>query len=160
MSPATAFLINILLALVWAAATGIFSVANLAIGFALSFVILLFAQRVVGGSAYFLKFEEALKLGAFFAWELVMASVRVAIDVVTPAHRSRPGMIAIPLDVQSDAEITMLASLITLTPGTLSLEISPDRRLLYIHAMFIDDPDEMRRQIKDGLERPLMEVFR
>ena len=54
----------------------------------------------------------------------------------------------------------LLANLVSLTPGTLSLEVSEDRRVLYIHAMFVDDRDALRRQIKDGFERRLLEVMR
>ena len=72
----------------------------------------------------------------------------------------RPGVIGIPLDAKTDLEITMLANVISLTPGTLSLDVSPDRKTLYIHAMYVVDPDELRREIKDGLERRLMELLR
>jgi multicomponent Na+:H+ antiporter subunit E len=156
----TAFLVNLLFALVWAAATGIFTLGNLIVGFALSFAVLLYAQRVVGASSYFDKFRQAVALAVFFVWELVMASIRVAYDVITPVHLARPGVLAIPLDAKTDEEITMLASMISLTPGTLSLEVSEDRRLLYIHAMFIDDADELRREVKQGFERRLLELLR
>jgi multicomponent Na+:H+ antiporter subunit E len=160
MTVAAALLFNILLALTWAAATGDFTLGNLVLGFAVSFAILAFAQPVMGGSTYFVKAPQILRLAALFAWELAVASVRVAHDVVTPTHYSRPGVVAVPLDAETDVEITALASLISLTPGTLSLDVSPDRRVLYIHAMFVGDPDEVRRQIKDGFERRLLEVMR
>ena len=69
-------------------------------------------------------------------------------------------MVAIPLDAETDAEITLLANLITLTPGTLSLDVSDDRRVLYIHAMYVDDVEELRRSIKDGFEKRVMELLR
>jgi len=84
----------------------------------------------------------------------------VARDVVTPQHTARPGIIALPLDARSDFEISTLASVISLTPGTLSLDVSSDRATLYVHCMFVDDPDEMKRSIKNGLERKLLEVLR
>jgi len=62
--------------------------------------------------------------------------------------------------MKTDLEITVFANMITLTPGTLSLDLSEDRCLLYIHVMFLDDIDQTRRQIKDGLERRLLEVMR
>lgn len=101
-----------------------------------------------------------LGLGLFFVWELILANLRVAHDVITPRHYMRPGILAVPLDAQTDLEITMLSNLITLTPGTLSLDISIDRRVLYIHAMYIDDVDEVRQKIKDGYERRILEVLR
>ena len=101
-----------------------------------------------------------LGLGLFFVWELILANLRVAHDVITPRHYMRPGILAVPLDAQTDLEITMLSNLITLTPGTLSLDISIDRRVLYIHAMYIDDVDEVRQKIKEGYERIILEVLR
>lgn len=101
-----------------------------------------------------------IELTLFFLWELILANLRVAHDVLTPKHYKRPGVVAIPLDARTNAEITLLACLITLTPGTLSLEVSQDRRVLYVHDMFIDDPDEVRRSIKAGFERRLLEVMR
>jgi multicomponent Na+:H+ antiporter subunit E len=72
----------------------------------------------------------------------------------------RPGVVAVPLDARTDAEITLLANLITLTPGTLSLDVSADRSFLYVHAMYVDDVNDVKRQIKDGFERRLLEVMR
>ena len=54
----------------------------------------------------------------------------------------------------------MLANLITLTPGTLTLDVAPDRKSLYVHAMFVDDPEQIRAEIKNGMERRLLEVMR
>lgn len=108
-----------------------------------------------------LKLWQIGKLLLFFAWELVVANVRVARDVLIPGPGyKRPGIVAVPLDVTSPSEITLLACLITLTPGTLSLDVSADRSVLYIHEMFISDPDEVRRNIKEGFERRVLEVFR
>lgn len=95
----------------------------------------------------------------FYLVELFLANLRVAHDVLTPRHRMKPGIIAIPLDAKSDLEIISLANLITMTPGTLSLDVSTDRRVLYIHAMYIDDLEGLRSKIKDGFEKKVMEVF-
>jgi multicomponent Na+:H+ antiporter subunit E len=73
-----------------------------------------------------------------------------------------PGVVAIPLDARTDAEIALLANLITLTPGSVTLDISEDRRVLYVHAMYIDggDVDAYRRSVKEGLERRVLELLR
>jgi multicomponent Na+:H+ antiporter subunit E len=68
--------------------------------------------------------------------------------------------VAIPLDVETDVEITLLANLITLTPGTLSMDISDDRKVLYVHAMYVDDPEALRAEIKNGFERRVLEMLR
>lgn len=156
------FLWNILLALAWAALSSDFTAGNFTIGFPLGYLILWMAQRVLGPSKYFLKVSQAGRFALFFLWELILANLRVAYDVATPRHHSRPGVIAIPLDAKTDLEITLLANLITLTPGTLSLDVSADRRFLYIHAMYIDndDIDAVRRKLKNGFERRVLEVLR
>jgi multicomponent Na+:H+ antiporter subunit E len=72
----------------------------------------------------------------------------------------RPAILAIPLDVKTDLEITTLANLITLTPGTLSLDVSSDRKVLYIHAVYVHDVPAFKKYIKDSLERRVREVLR
>ena len=91
---------------------------------------------------------------------MLIANLRVAYEVLTPRYQMRAAIIAIPLDAESDLEITVLANLITLTPGTLSLDVSPDRKTLYIHAMHVRDVEKFRNDIKVRLERRVMEVFK
>ena len=153
------FLWNILLALTWAFMSGQFTPGNFLLGFVFGYGILFLAQRMVGRSFYFRRVRRIIGFLLFFLKELVVANLRVAYAVVAPKPRLRPGVLAIPLDVQTDLEITTLANCITLTPGTLSLDVSDDRRVLYIHDMFIDDPEAERRNIKEGLERRIIEVF-
>lgn len=154
------FLANLLLALTWAAMTGEVTETSLFTGFLLGYMILYFVQDLLGLSLKTLKIRPVTGLVAFFLRDLVAANLRVAYDVVTPKHRMRPGVIALSLDAQTDEEITLLANLITLTPGTLILDVSPDRRRLFIHVMYLDEPDAVRREIKDGLERRLLKVMR
>jgi multicomponent Na+:H+ antiporter subunit E len=151
---------NVLLALAWAAVNGQFTLGSLLTGFALGFAILLLLRRVVGAPDYAYKARQAFGLAGFFVWELVLSNLRVAYDVITPNYRMRPGVVAIPLDVTTDAQITLLANLITLTPGTLTLDVSDDRRTLYLHAMYVgEDVDAFRRGIKEGFERRILEVL-
>jgi multicomponent Na+:H+ antiporter subunit E len=157
-----AFLWNLLLAFAWAVAGGQFTLASFLVGFVIGFLILLFAQRLFGPSAYFTKAPQVIRFIFFYFGELILANFRVAYDVVTPTHYMRPGVIAVPLEAQTDAEIALLANLITLTPGSLSVDLSPDRRVLYVHTMYIndDDVDQARRQIKELLERRVLQVLR
>jgi multicomponent Na+:H+ antiporter subunit E len=80
--------------------------------------------------------------------------------VLGPVSRLRPGIVAVPLTNDRDAEIALLADLITLTPGTLSLELSEDRRVLHVHALDASDPEGLRRDIRDGFERRIREALR
>ncbi|MGO8586911.1 Na+/H+ antiporter subunit E, partial [Rhizobium ruizarguesonis] len=72
----------------------------------------------------------------------------------------KPGIFAFPLTVTSDFEITLLANLITLTPGTLSFDVSTDRRTLYVHALDCSYPEATKRDIVNCFERKIMEAFR
>lgn len=100
-----------------------------------------------------------LALGGLFVYELFVSSLRVAWDVVTPRHRSRPGILAVPLDAREPGEITILANFISLTPGSLSLDVSADRRTLFVHLMFIADPEAARTSIRT-LEQRVLKVWR
>ena len=152
--------INLLLSSIWAALQGDIDLANLATGFAFGYVILWFARPALSDTGYFGKTRAVVGFVLFFVKELVVSSLRVAWEVLTPTSYRRPGVVAVPLDLDSDIEITLLANVVTLTPGTLSLDVSADRRTLYVHGMFIDDPEQFRREIKDGFERRILELVR
>jgi len=155
----TTFLLNILLAMSWIALTGTFTPANLIIGFVLGYAVLAITQRLMAPSGYFSRVPKVLSFALFFLWELADASVRVAIVVVSPQMNIRPAVVAVPLDVRSNGAITLLANLITLTPGTLYLDVSADRRVMYIHTIHVDDLDEFRHRIKHSYERRVREIL-
>lgn len=152
--------IHAFLALGWAAILGHFSVGTLSAGFAIGYAVLWLVRPLYGPTDYFERFWRALGLVAVFLFELVAASLRVVWDVLTPTQYSRPGVIAVPLEARTPAEVTVLANLISLTPGSLSLEVSEDGRTLYVHAMFVDDPEALRQELKHKLERRVLQVFR
>jgi len=156
----TALFWNVVLALVWAMATGELSGAGLGKGFALGYLALWLCRPLLPESGYFRKPLQFIRFAFLFLWALLVANLRVAYDVITPKLHMRPSILAIPLEARTDEEITLLASLITLTPGTLSIEVSDDRRKLFIHAMFVDEAEQFRRQLKEGFERRLLEVLR
>lgn len=151
---------NIVLGFVWALATGDFTPRNYATGFGIGFVVLLFTGNAMPSARYHARLVKTLRFMLFFIWELILANLRVAHDVITPRLRARPAIIALPLEARTDEEITLLANLISLTPGTLSLDVSADRSTLYVHAMFGQDPDELRAVLKNGFERRLLEAMR
>ncbi|MBN2119224.1 MAG: Na+/H+ antiporter subunit E [Anaerolineales bacterium] len=156
----TYFMLNIALALAWAALTGNFNPANLIAGFALGYGALFVIRRALEPSDYFVKVWQVIGFVFFFLWELLLANLRVAHDVLTLRNYMKPRVIALPLDARTDAEITALAYFISLTPGTLSLDISTDRNTMFIHAMYAPDADALRREIKQGVERRLLRLMR
>jgi multicomponent Na+:H+ antiporter subunit E len=154
------FLLNILLGLLWTAVSGPIDEAQLALGFILGYLVLWTMRPVLGETRYFDKLPQTLSFIGFFLMELALANWRVAIDVLSPRPRRRLGVVAVPLELPSDAAITLLANLITLTPGSISLDVSEDRGTLYVHTMFLDDPDSFRREVKEGFERRVLELLR
>jgi multicomponent Na+:H+ antiporter subunit E len=147
------FGLNIILAIAWVAFTGSVSLVGLITGFVIGYGALWLIQPLIGTSSYFKRVAAWIKLVIMFHYELIVSSIAVAIDVLTPRHRSRPAIIEVPLDVKTDTGILLVTNLISLTPGTLSLDVSEDRKTLLVHAMFADDPDALRKSLKDGMER-------
>jgi multicomponent Na+:H+ antiporter subunit E len=107
----------------------------------------------------FTKLSYGVSLLVYFLWELVVANVLLARDVMRPLSRLRPAIVAVPLSLKDDKQILLLANLITLTPGTLSLDVSSDRKYLYVHAMRAEDIAAFRRGIQSGLERRIRRLF-
>ncbi len=154
------FLINILLAFAWSAVTGSFSEVNLVFGFVLGTGVLYLIREQVGTTGYFLRATRVLILVWTFLYELVLSAARVAKIVWTPDISGlQPGIIAYPLTVDRDFEITLLANLITLTPGTLSVDVSEDRKVIYVHCIDVPDPQETISDIHDAFERKILEAF-
>lgn len=155
-----AFVINLVLAIVWSIAAGEFSMQHLLTGFVVSYIVLWWLQPLLGPTAYFQKFPRAIGFAGLFVWELVKSNLRVAWDVVTPSAYRSPAIVAVPLDVTTDAEISLLGILLTLTPGSLTIDVSDDRRVLYVHSMFVDDPESFRQSVKNTFEKQIIELFR
>lgn len=154
------FSMNLLLAVVWAALMADFTMDSLLVGYVLGYGALWLAQPLFGErSPYFVRVWRVIRLTLFFLYELVVSSIRVAWDVITPQDLSRPAIIEMPLDVESDIEILLVTNLISLTPGTLSLDVTADRKTLIVHAMFAEDPEVLVQELKDGMERMVKEVF-
>ena len=154
-------LANIFLALAWTALQGSVTLASLAAGWLLGYFILLLLVKagVLGPSRYVGRMARFAKLIGFFLFELVVANLRVAVDVVRPRYRMTPGVIRLPLAAQSDAEIVLLAALINLTPGSVALDVSEDRSVMYVHVMYVSSPDAARAEIKHGFERRILELL-
>ena len=154
------FLWNGLLALVWAMITGNFAPANIAFGFGLGFVVLLLAGPVIGSRDYVASIRDVISLVTFFLYELILSNFRMAWDVIRPRLDIQPGVLAIPIDAITDVEITLLANLVTLTPGSLTLDVSDDRQTIYLHVMDMGDAEAVRRALKNGFERRILAVTR
>lgn len=154
------FLMNLLLAFIWVALTGSLYFSNFYFGFLLGFFILWLMNRSEEDHRYFSRVPKIIGFILYFIYELTKANIQVAYDVMTPKFFMKPGIIRYPMNARSDFEINMLSTVISLTPGTLIMDISEDKTVLYIHVMYIKDKDKFIRQIKNGFERRLLEVMR
>lgn len=145
---------NLFLAVIWALFFGGFTWLTVLSGLAVGYGILWVLQPLQGArSTYFSRVWYWAKLIVMFLYELLVSSVQVLKDIFTPQHLSNPAIIDMPLDVKSDAGILLVTNLISLTPGTLSIDVSEDRKMLQLHVMFADDPEAVCRQLKQGMER-------
>lgn len=153
------YAVNLLMAIVWAAVTGSASLHNLIFGFLLSTLALGLIREQINGTGYITRSLRVASLLWLFLVELAKSAWKVAVMVVSPRLDIKPGIFAFPLTVTRDFEITLLANLITLTPGTLSVDVSDDKKTLYVHAIDCADPEGARRDIADGFERKILEAF-
>lgn len=153
------FRYNLLLAVGWCAVMGRLTVADLVTGFVVGGIALSVSSPMFGRMRYYDGVLRLALLLLYFIRVFISSCARVTWDVLTPVHRASPAIVAIPLSVQDPLQIVCLANLISLTPGSLSLDVSPDHKTLYVHVMFVDDPDEVRREVKEGLERRVAEAL-
>lgn len=151
---------NLMLAFIWVALTGELYFANLAFGFVIGFFILWLFTRDESERRYFSRVPKTIGFLFYFMYQVVKSNLQVAYDVITPKFFMQPGMIEYPVDAKTDFEINALAAVIALTPGTLFIDVSEDKSVIYIHVMYLRDKEKFIRQFKNGSERRLLEVLR
>lgn len=150
---------NLLMAIIWVAITGSATLLNLAFGFLLAALALGLIRDQVNGTGYVTRLFRLASLALLFFAELAKSAWKVTVLVLKPGMDITPGIFAFPLTVTRDFEITLLANLITLTPGTLSVDVSEDCRTLYVHALDCSDVDAAIADIAGGFERKILEAF-
>lgn len=152
--------LNLALAVAWMLISGEWNAVSFAGGFVIGFALMRLTIRTESERRYYRRLPLVVSFGLYFVYELVVSNLRIAADILTPKLSMLPAIVAVPLDVKTDFEIMLLANLITLTPGTLSLEVSEDRSTLYVHSVYAADPEATVREIKSGFERRVLEVCR
>ncbi|WP_462092672.1 Na+/H+ antiporter subunit E [Sphingobacterium hungaricum] len=151
---------NLLLSFIWVALTGSMYYSNFVFGFMLGFFILWIMNRNETDQRYFYRVPKIISFIFYFLLEMIKANLQVAYDVITPKYFFKPGVVRYPLNAKTEFEINLLSTFISLTPGTLILDISEDNKTIYIHVMYLNDPDEFVRNLKTGVERRLLEILR
>lgn len=153
------FLLNILLAVLWMLMWGFFDLYSLAAGFALGYLLLGIVSRTVPGHGYGVKGWRLLSFTAYFLQILIKANLQVAREIITPGFQMTPRIIRYPVDGMNDFQITSFANAITLTPGTLSLDVSDDKRYLYVHCMYAKDRRDAVKALDELRHRMNKELF-
>ncbi len=154
------FLWNMLLAFIYAAISDNFTPPSFAFGFLIGYVVLLVSTRGTKSRKYFGGLKHLISFLFYYLGEFFAASLRVTWDVISPKPKMRPGIIAVPMDCNTAGEINLLANLITLTPGGISIEVSEDQKTLYVHEMYLEPGKDPVKAIKEGLERKVLQVMR
>lgn len=136
-------LINLFVALAWAYFFEPFSWLNLFLGYGVGAVLTWLAVRAEGRRFYLAAVWGGLRLVVRLVWEQLKSTVWVSRLVLAPQDRRQPGIVGVPVTVREDWQRVLVANMITLTPGTVSVRFSPDRSRLYIHVVDLKAPDEI-----------------
>lgn len=151
---------NLLLATCWVFLTGSFAALNYAFGFFIAYcVIALIHRHVPSLRGYPQRLPRFIGFIGYFIRELVVSNIKVAADIITPPWHMKPGVVAYTLSTRNDVETTLLSNFISLTPGTLVLDISEDKSTLFVHSMFLNDESEVHHDLQQ-LEQRLLKVIR
>lgn len=149
-----------MLSLIWVMLSGNTSIANFAFGFALGFAILYLTVRGYENRKYFYRVPKILRFFLHFVFEIFKANYQVARTIMKKNMDVNPGIIKFKLEANTDFEITMLSNIISLTPGTLVIDVSDDKKVMYIHGMYIQDREQFIEYIRKNLETKLLGVLR
>ncbi|WP_339254581.1 Na+/H+ antiporter subunit E [Sporosarcina sp. FSL W8-0480] len=153
-------LLNFFIAVVWMFMNSSLTASTFIIGYLIGLLLLFITRRFFNSRLYIWRVWAAIKLTLLFIKELTLSNISVLLLVLRPKLELRPMIFAMPTELEQEWEITLLSSLITLTPGTIVLHVSDDQRTLYIHAIDVEDVDEAIDSIKNSFEKAIMEVSR
>ncbi|GAB4073366.1 Na+/H+ antiporter Mnh1 subunit E [Barrientosiimonas marina] len=152
--------INVIIAVMWMFLSESYTISSFIIGYIIGIFLLLLLNRFIPGNFYLRRVFKIFNLIILFIKELITSNIDIVKLVFKRKPEFEPGIFALPMDVQTDWEITLLANLTTLTPGTLAVAVAQDKSHLYVHAMNIDDIDEEIDAIKNTFEKAIKEVTR
>lgn len=139
------FAFNLLLAIFWMFMTGNFSILGFLVGFVIGFVGLAFSRHVLGSGRYIRNVFGLFHLLIVFAFELVVANLHLARDILRPVPLFQPGFLSFDVRDLPPLETVLLGNMISLTPGTLTVDASEDGYTLYVHTVYAQDPEKARR---------------
>jgi multicomponent K+:H+ antiporter subunit E len=151
--------LSVLLALVWLLLQQSLAVPQLITAAVLALVVPKLVHGFLGPATRPRTLAAALRLSFVVLWDIVISNVTVARIVLSPRSNPRPAWVVVPMDSRHPTAITLLATIITMTPGTVSCVVDDEAEQILVHALDCDDAAAMAAQIKARYERPLMEIF-
>lgn len=152
-------LMSAALVAVWLLLANDLSVGHLLLGAALGVLVPLATNAFWPERPRLARPGLALVLAARLIADIVVANLTVARSILSPRLALRPAFVRYPLELSDEFAVTVLASIISLTPGSVSAELSPDRRTLLVHALDLEDEARFIETIRQRYERPLREIF-
>ncbi|KFL36966.1 Na+/H+ antiporter subunit E [Arenimonas donghaensis] len=152
-------LLSVTVFVVWLLLVASLEPAHVLLAAVLALVLPLVAQRLREDTAHARRPGVAARLIVVVLWDIVLSNIEVARRILGRESRMRPAFVWIPLDITNRHGISALAGIITMTPGTVSSELSPDQRHLLVHFLHLEDADAAIAHIKSRYEAPLREVF-
>lgn len=155
---AVQFIVNLLVAFIWLFVTDSYTLNNFVLGFLLGLILVYLLHRVIPGRFYLVRIYRIIVLILTFLNELIKANFDVLKIILKPKISNQPGFFVYETDLNTDWQIVLLSNLITLTPGTVVIGISDDRKKIYIHAIDFSTKEEEVESIKSSLEKVVRKV--
>lgn len=153
-------LINLFIGVLWMFLQDDWSILTFASGYLFGILVLFILRRFLDSKFYLFTMHAVVQLFFLFIYELFASSIMVIREIVKPQIDIKPGIISFATSLESDLEVTLLALLLTLTPGSVVMEISPDKKLFYIHAMDIPELSDAVIRSKEKFEEAIKKVTR
>lgn len=151
-------LLNVVLAFLWMFIKVSYDPISFIKGYIFGLLIIFVLRRSFGSRFYLFRLWSFIKLIFIFIKELILSNIAIVKVVLKPKLDMRPAIFAMDTELTRDWQITLLSSLITLTPGTLVIDVSEDNKTLFIHAMNIGEVEDEINSIKNSFEKAILEV--
>lgn len=153
-------LLNLTIGMVWMLLHDEWSTLSFSVGYIIGLGFIFALRRFFPEPFYGTKLWAIIKLLLLFGYELLQSSRIVIGQIIRPRINIKPGIFKIHTSLKTEWEMTILANLLTLTPGSVVLEVAPEEGIMYIHAMDVSEVQRTFYKAKDGFERIIMEVTR
>jgi multicomponent Na+:H+ antiporter subunit E len=153
-------LLNVVLAFLWMFIKVSYDPISFIKGYIFGLLVIFVLRRYFHSRFYVFRLWSFIKLIIIFIKELILSNIAIVKVVLKPKLDMRPAIFAMDTELTKDWQITLLSSLITLTPGTLVIDVSEDNKTLFIHAMNIGEVEDEINSIKNSFEKAILEVSR